>query len=67
MPLFEALYDRRCKSSICWEEVSDIRIYGSDLIQETIEKIKIIRKRRQKAYADRHRRPLEFSFGDKIF
>ena len=40
---------------------------------ETTEKIRIIRKRmkaaqsRQKTYADRHRRPLEFAEGDKVF
>jgi len=73
IPPFEALYGRRCRSLICWEKVDDIRIYGSDLIQETAEKIKIIRKRmrttqsRQKAYANQRRKPLEFSLGDKVF
>ena len=47
--------------------------FGTDIVQETTEKIQIIRKRmkvaqsRQKAYADRRRRPLEFAEGDKIF
>jgi len=73
MPPFETLYGRRYKSLICWEEVSDMRIFGSDLIQETTKKIKIIKKRmriaksRQKAYADRRPRLLEFAVGDKVF
>ena len=40
---------------------------------DTTEKIRVIRKRmkaaqsRQKTYADRRRRPLEFAEGDKVF
>jgi len=43
------------------------------MIQETTEKIWIIQERmktaqsRQKTYAYRRRRPLEFSVGDKVF
>ena len=73
MPLFEALYGRRCRSPICWEEVGDRGFLGPDLVQETTEKIRVIRKRmkatqsRQKSYADKCRRPLEFAIGDIIF
>ena len=51
----------------------DTRLFGQDMIQETTEKIRIVQERmkvvqsRQKTYADRHRRPLEFSVGDKVF
>ena len=40
---------------------------------ETIDKIKVIEERmkaaqsRQKAYADKRRKPLEFEVGDKVF
>jgi len=73
MPPFEALYGRRCRSLICWEQVGDRRIYGIDLIQEIAEKMKIIRKSikiaqcRQKAYADYRCRLLEFSVSGKVF
>ena len=46
---------------------------GPDLVQETTKKIRIIRKRmkaaqsRQKSYADKRRRPLEFAIGDMVF
>ena len=72
MPPFEALYGRKCRSPICWEEVGDRRIFGPDLIQEATEKIKLIKERfkasqsRQKAYADIRRRPLEFEVGIKF-
>ena len=46
---------------------------GPDLIRDTIEKVGLIRKRlltaqsRQKSYADKRRRPLEFEAGDHVF
>ena len=73
MPPFEALDDRICRSPICWEEVGERKLLGPDLVQETSDKILMIKKRmkavqsRQKAYADRHRRPLKFAEGDKVF
>ena len=45
MPRFEALYDRRCTSPICWEKVGDQKLLGPDLVQDMIEKILMIRKR----------------------
>ena len=48
-------------------------ITGTDLVKETSEKVGLIRKRllttqsRQKRYADRRRRPLEFQVGDHAF
>jgi len=71
MPPFEALYGRRCRSPIYWEEVGDRKLLGPDIVQDMTEKIRVIRKmmkvaqNRQKAYADEHRRPLEFATGEK--
>ena len=48
-------------------------ITGPDLIRDTSEKVNFIRKRlltaqsRQKNYADRRCRPLEFEVGDHVF
>nr|GEY95900.1 reverse transcriptase domain-containing protein [Tanacetum cinerariifolium] len=36
---FEALYDRKCHSPICWTEVGEAQILGPKLIQETTEQI----------------------------
>ena len=73
MAPYEALYGRRCRTPVCWEEVGDRQLIGPELVQITSEKIKIIRNRmkaaqdRQKSYADNRRRPLEFEIGDKVF
>ncbi|KAI3815547.1 hypothetical protein L1987_15218 [Smallanthus sonchifolius] len=64
--LFEALYGRKCRSPICWTEVGDSQLTDPELVFETSEKIVQIRNRmaaardRQKSYADKHRKPLEF-------
>ncbi|GJR11895.1 putative reverse transcriptase domain-containing protein [Tanacetum coccineum] len=69
---FEALYGQKCRSPICWAEVGDAQLTGPEIIHETTEKIIQIKKRiqaardRQKSYADRRRKPLEFEVGDKV-
>nr|GEU56040.1 putative reverse transcriptase domain-containing protein [Tanacetum cinerariifolium] len=63
---FEALYGQKCRSPICWAEVGDAQLTGPEIIHETTKKIIQIKKRiqaardRQKSYADRRRKPLEF-------
>ncbi|GJS26029.1 reverse transcriptase domain-containing protein [Tanacetum coccineum] len=69
---FEALYGRKCRSPILWAEVGEGQLIGHELVQETTEKISHIKDRlkaarvRQKSYADKRRKPLEFSVGDYV-
>nr|GFA46789.1 putative reverse transcriptase domain, ribonuclease H-like domain, aspartic peptidase domain protein [Tanacetum cinerariifolium] len=69
---FEALYVRKCRSPVIWKKVGESQIIGPELVQETTEKIVQIRERlktarsRQKCYADRRRKPLEFQVGDRV-
>ncbi|CAL5438060.1 unnamed protein product [Camellia sinensis] len=73
MAPFEALYGQPCRSPVCWAEVGDAPLLGSELVRETTEKVELIPKRlvtaqsRQKSYADRRRRPLSFEVGDHVF
>ncbi|GKE68876.1 hypothetical protein Tco_1526948 [Tanacetum coccineum] len=52
--------------------VGESQLIGPELVQETTEKIVQIRERlktarsRQKCYADRRRKPLEFQVGDRV-
>ncbi|GKC48016.1 putative reverse transcriptase domain-containing protein [Tanacetum coccineum] len=70
--LFEALCGRKCRSSIMWAEVREGQLIGPELVQETTEKISQIKDRlkvtrdRQKRYADKRRKLLEFSVGDYV-
>ncbi|GJY20975.1 putative reverse transcriptase domain-containing protein [Tanacetum coccineum] len=69
---FEALYSRKCRSPVCWDEVGDAQLTGLEIVHETTEKTIKIKKRiqaardKQKSYADRRRKPLEFQVGDKV-
>ncbi|KAK9048621.1 hypothetical protein SSX86_032414 [Deinandra increscens subsp. villosa] len=69
---FEALYGRKCRSPVCWAEVGESQLTGPELVHETTERIVQIRNHmkatrdRQKSYADKRRRPLEFKVGDKV-
>ncbi|GJQ98211.1 putative reverse transcriptase domain-containing protein [Tanacetum coccineum] len=69
---FEALYCRKFYSPIMWAEVGEGYLIRHELVQETTEKISQIKDRlkvagdRQKSYADKRRKPLEFSVGDYV-
>ena len=73
MAPYEALYGRPCRSPICWTEVGESSITGSDQIRDTSEKVSLIRQRllmaqsQQKSFTDVRRRPLEFEVGDHVF
>ena len=76
MAPYEALYGRKCRSPVHWDEVGERKLLGPELIQQTAEavsKIRKIRQRlyiaqsRQKSYADTRRRDLEFEVGDLVF
>ncbi|GJR58740.1 putative reverse transcriptase domain-containing protein, partial [Tanacetum coccineum] len=69
---YEALYGRKCRSLVCWAEVGEAQLTGPELIQETTEKIVLIKQKmqaaqdRQKRYTDRKRKPMEFKVGDIV-
>ena len=43
MALYEALYGRRCRTPLYWEEIGDQKLYGAELVQVTTEKVRIIK------------------------
>ena len=63
---FEALYRRKCRTPLCWTELRENKIIGPNLIQETEEKVKVIRERlkvakdRQKSYANMKRKDVHY-------
>ena len=73
MAPYEALYGRKCITPLCWFETGENSVLGPEMIQHTTKKIKMIREKlrktqsRQKNYADKKRRPLEFQEGDQVF
>ena len=73
MAPYEALYGRPCVSPSCWFETGDRLVLGPEYIQETNEKVALIKTRikaaqdRQSSYANVRRKPLEFEVGDFVF
>ncbi|GJV25779.1 putative reverse transcriptase domain-containing protein [Tanacetum coccineum] len=69
---FEALYGRKYRSPVLWAEIGDSGLIGPELVQETTDKVVVIRDRLkaardcQKSYADNRRKPLEFQVGDHV-
>ncbi|TYK04267.1 DNA/RNA polymerases superfamily protein [Cucumis melo var. makuwa] len=59
------------RSHVCWDEVGEQRLMGSELVQSTNEAVQKIRahmqaaQSRQKSYADARWKDLEFDVGDK--
>ncbi|GJX70266.1 putative reverse transcriptase domain-containing protein [Tanacetum coccineum] len=59
-------------SPVCWREVGDNQLTGLELIRDTTKKIVQIKNRlltarsRQKIYADKRAKPLEFEVGDMV-
>ena len=45
MAPYEALYGRKCRSPICWEEVGERKLFGPEIIEITTDKVKMIRER----------------------
>nr|GFA06614.1 putative reverse transcriptase domain-containing protein [Tanacetum cinerariifolium] len=43
--LLEALYERKCRSHVCWSEVGDAQLTGQEMIRETTEMIVQIKNR----------------------
>jgi hypothetical protein len=70
---YEALYGRKCRSLLYWDEVGEKYLIGPEMIQDMKDKISIIRRRmltaqsRQKSYADKHCHQLEFNLGDLVY
>ncbi|GKG32967.1 hypothetical protein Tco_0430477, partial [Tanacetum coccineum] len=64
---------RKCRAPICWDQVGERVLEGPEMIEVTTEKVAIAREKlkeaqtRQKSYADRHRKALEFQPGEHVF
>ena len=70
---YEALYDHKCRSPVAWDEPgSDVEL-SPELVQQTIEKVKLIRDRlgvaqnRHKKYANPKWHELVIMLRDYVF
>ena len=61
MAPFEALYGKKCRTPLFWNQVRERKVFGPDATKEAEEQVKEIRNNlktaqsRQKSYADKRR------------
>ncbi|XP_073133539.1 uncharacterized protein [Henckelia pumila] len=73
MSPYKALYGRKCRTPIHWDDVGERVEMGPKIVRQTAEMVVQIRQcmrtaqSRHKSYADRRRHDLEFVVGDHVF
>ena len=73
MSPYEALYGKQCRTPLCWNETGERKLLGPEIVQTTVDKVNVIRARlkaaqdRQKSYANKRRKDLEFEVEDRVF
>ena len=73
MSPYEALYGKQCRTPLCWNEMGERKLLGPEIVQATVDKVNVIRAKlkaaqdRQKSYADKRRKDLEFEVEDRVF
>ena len=73
MSPYKALYGKQCRTPLCWNETGERKLLGPEMVQTTVDKVSIIRARlkaaqdKQKSYADKQWKDLEFEVEDSLF
>nr|ADC55379.1 gag-pol polyprotein [Oryza brachyantha] len=58
MAPFEALYGRKCRTPLFWDQTGERQVFGTEVLSQAEEK---------KSYADNRRRDLAFEAGDYVY
>jgi hypothetical protein len=73
MAPFEALYGRKCRTPLYWNQTGESQLLRPDIIKEAERQVEIIRENlktaqsRQKSYANPKRREVVFEVGDYAY
>jgi hypothetical protein len=73
MAPFKALYGQKSRTPLTWVKPRERRYYGIDFVKEAEEQVRVIQRHieatqsRQKSYADKRRRPIDFEVGDYVY
>ena len=69
----EALYGRKCRTLVCWDDLDERKLLGPKIVMIMADKVRVIQEKiktawdRQKSYADDRRKDLESEVGDMVF
>ncbi|WVZ89534.1 LOW QUALITY PROTEIN: hypothetical protein U9M48_035918, partial [Paspalum notatum var. saurae] len=70
---FEALYGRRCRTPLFWDQVGEKQVFGPRIIEDAEQQLRVVQENlkiaqsRQKSYADNRRRELNFKVDDFVY
>ncbi|WVZ84957.1 hypothetical protein U9M48_031923 [Paspalum notatum var. saurae] len=64
---FEALYGRRCRTPLFWNQTGEKQVFGPDLIKDAEQQIKMLLGPGEKSYADVRRGDLTFKVDDFVY
>ncbi|WVZ75537.1 LOW QUALITY PROTEIN: hypothetical protein U9M48_023580 [Paspalum notatum var. saurae] len=68
---FEALYGKRCRTPLFWNQTGEKQVFGPDIIQDAEQQLRIknlrVAQSRQRSYADVRRRDLSFKVDDHVY
>ena len=53
MPPYEALYGRKCRSPLCWDEIGERELTRPEIIQGAAKKVALIKRRLEPQLANR--------------
>ena len=73
MAPFEALYGRKCRTPLFWNQTGESQVFGPDVLRNAEDQVRMIRENlrvaqtRQKSYVDNRRRELVFKEGDYVY
>jgi len=73
MAPFEALYGRKCRTPLFWNQTRETQVFGLDVLRHVEQQVQIIRdilrvaQTHQKSCADTRRRELAFEEGDYVY
>ena len=73
MAPFEALYGRKCRTLLFWNQTGETQVFGPDVLRDAEEQVRMIRdnlrvaQSQLKSYADTRRRELVFEVGDYVY
>ncbi|WVZ76068.1 LOW QUALITY PROTEIN: hypothetical protein U9M48_024070 [Paspalum notatum var. saurae] len=68
---FEALYGRRCRTPLFWDQIGEKQVFGPGIIEDAEQQLRVenlkIAQSRQKSYADNRRRELNFKVDEFVY
>jgi hypothetical protein len=73
MAPFEALYGRKCRTPLFWNQTGETHVFGPDVLRNAEKQVRMIRENlrvaqsRQKSYVDTQRRELIFKVRDYVY